>query len=594
MKAQLRSLFVLVFVLLVTAWAVPPLVHATTRTVTNNHDSGAGSLRQVISDSTNGDVITFSLTYPVTITLTSELWITKNLTINGPGAAKLTLNGNNQTRIFSVDPNITVSFGGLTLANGAGSYRGDGGAIENSGTLNIHDSIFRDNKAEYDTRYGPDGNGGAIFNVGTLSVNHSTFSNNTAAGVGGAIHNSAGTLTVTNSTFLNNSSVENGGAITGGGIQITVSGSTFSGNSAFIGGAISVSTGTISDCIFTQNTASYEGGAISDQFWGPLSITGSTFDSNRALQFAGGALEVSMSVHVTVSDSTFLNNSTAGDGGGIWNIGALTVMNSTFVNNQASGAGGAINGAAKVNNTIIASTQTGDCAGGLTAGSNSNFGTDTSCSPGFTHVSSAQLALGTLTGSPAYFPLKAGSVAIDSGDNTVCPATDEAGNVRPQDGNGDGTAICDVGAYEFPTKNITRTPTATKSATRTLTPTRTPTRTLTPTRTPTHANTPTPTRTNTPTATRSRTATRTPTATKTITRTPTPSFTPDGPWIFCAKANTFCQFSGTRRVRFGANGKYIIKVYTNGVMCNVSNFGDPAVGTPKMCHYNIATVTPTT
>jgi len=44
---------------------------------------------------------------------------------------------------------------------------------------------------------------------------------------------------------------------------------------------------------------------------------------------------------------------------------------------------------------------------------------------------------------------KAGSVAIDAGTNSACPAVDQRGIARPVDGNNDGTAVCDVGAYEF-------------------------------------------------------------------------------------------------------------------------------------------------
>jgi hypothetical protein len=41
-----------------------------------------------------------------------------------------------------------------------------------------------------------------------------------------------------------------------------------------------------------------------------------------------------------------------------------------------------------------------------------------------------------------------GSPAIDAGLGTVCPATDIRGAPRPADGNGDGSASCDMGAYE--------------------------------------------------------------------------------------------------------------------------------------------------
>jgi len=45
------------------------------------------------------------------------------------------------------------------------------------------------------------------------------------------------------------------------------------------------------------------------------------------------------------------------------------------------------------------------------------------------------------------FP-NSGSPAIDAGDSTVCPSTDYRGLGRPVDGNGDGNAVCDMGAYE--------------------------------------------------------------------------------------------------------------------------------------------------
>ena len=45
--------------------------------------------------------------------------------------------------------------------------------------------------------------------------------------------------------------------------------------------------------------------------------------------------------------------------------------------------------------------------------------------------------------------LKPTSPGIDAGDNDSCPTDDYLGNPRPIDGNNDGNAICDIGAYEW-------------------------------------------------------------------------------------------------------------------------------------------------
>jgi hypothetical protein len=41
-----------------------------------------------------------------------------------------------------------------------------------------------------------------------------------------------------------------------------------------------------------------------------------------------------------------------------------------------------------------------------------------------------------------------GSSALDRGDDSVCPSVDIGNAPRPADGNGDGNAVCDIGAYE--------------------------------------------------------------------------------------------------------------------------------------------------
>jgi hypothetical protein len=42
-----------------------------------------------------------------------------------------------------------------------------------------------------------------------------------------------------------------------------------------------------------------------------------------------------------------------------------------------------------------------------------------------------------------------GANAIDHGVASACPATDQRGFARPQDGDGNGSVVCDVGAVEI-------------------------------------------------------------------------------------------------------------------------------------------------
>jgi len=75
------------------------------------------------------------------------------------------------------------------------------------------------------------------------------------------------------------------------------------------------------------------------------------------------------------------------------------------------------------------------------------------------------------------------------------------------------------------------------------------------------------------------------------TATPTSS-TPT--WIACAGEGGTCTFSGTREVRYGANGSYATKIFTGSVVCSNIAFGDPAHGLLKTCSYSSNTVSPTT
>ena len=123
------------------------------------------------------------------------------------------------------------------------------------------------------------------------------------------------------------------------GWSINLSGMTITGGSAVFGGGIlNDGTLTLTNSTFTNNTASGDGGGILND--GTLTLTNSTFTNNTTTD-SGSAIYNPGTL--TVTNSTFTNNTTTGVGSGIYNSGTLTVTNSTFTNNTASDGGGIFN-----------------------------------------------------------------------------------------------------------------------------------------------------------------------------------------------------------------------------------------------------------
>src|SRR5262249_10508252 len=123
--------------------------------VTNTNDSGPGSLRQALADANDGDIIGFAVTGTIGLT-SGELLVAKNITISGPGAQSLTVNGNAKSRVFHISSDETVTISGLTMMNGHTTDLG-------GGILNDHAVLILDN---------------------------CTITGNSAAGnIGGGIHN---------------------------------------------------------------------------------------------------------------------------------------------------------------------------------------------------------------------------------------------------------------------------------------------------------------------------------------------------------------------------------------------------------------------
>jgi predicted outer membrane repeat protein len=224
--------------------------HAANLIVTNSNNTGPGSLRQAIqnNNSSGGNTIIFSNNVTGTITLTTgELLISKDVTILGPGASVLAIDGDAASRVFHIT-NCTAYISGLTITNGRAtgnvSPADSGGGIYSVDSTNtLSACILTGNVAIY---------GGAIYNEDDaarftfMTVSNCTLSGNSATNDGGAIYNDGNDFAevdLTSSTLSSNSAALDGGGIfslahRSAATLLKFSACTLSGNSATLGGGI--------------------------------------------------------------------------------------------------------------------------------------------------------------------------------------------------------------------------------------------------------------------------------------------------------------------------------------------------------------------
>jgi CSLREA domain-containing protein len=207
----------------------------------------------------------------------------------------------------------------------------------------------------------------------------------------------------------------------------------------------------VNQVTFYKNTAAVGGGLFNDA---QLSIFNSTFNQNAADR-TGGGLD-NNNDGTTITNSTFSGNTAIQGGGGIFTDSQMDLLNLTMIGNN-TGLTNNYTVGIRIKNTIIAMSTSGtDCTGsGTFTSAGNNIDSDKSNSCNF-KLSSDQPGVDpkveplTDNGGPTLtHNLKSGSPAIDKGDNTDCPKTDQRGAFRPADGNGDKVATCDIGAVEF-------------------------------------------------------------------------------------------------------------------------------------------------
>lgn len=459
-----------------------------TYTVTNLLDHGVGSLRQAVVEANlhaGTDTIKFASSVHGTITLTTgQLTLTGSVNIDGPGAAGLTVSGDDASRAFLVSGgNTSVSISDLTIDKGNAGGNGGGGVL-NFGKLTLNGDIITGNVSASTDLGGIAVGGGGLDNMGTANISGCTFQNNasyahddTMRDGGGAIYNS-GTLSLSNVVLKGNAADTSPSANTN---TDTGGGGVFNAGTATLSQTV-VSDNSVSGP--TQGVSTEAGGGIFNS--GTITIKASTLNDNTvrytALSFAEGCGMYSNGTAKILNSTICYNQSSAGGGvgGGLAvDGGHSTVINCTISqNSQDGGYGGGISltsGTLTMGNTILANNQDGNNDGSSTAGQTNDFsdvfGNGKLMSLGHNLVGSIGDALtdpwastdkvgkGNVIidpglGALAYnggltetMAIKASSPAYNAGSNSIATSfgltTDQRGFARINHG------IVDIGAFEL-------------------------------------------------------------------------------------------------------------------------------------------------
>ncbi|MFC1783466.1 right-handed parallel beta-helix repeat-containing protein, partial [Planctomycetota bacterium] len=319
----------------------------------------------------------------------------------------------------------------------------------------------------YHVFYHPDGSAlepNAVLDGFTITGGNADTSN--PFNCGGGMYNYNCSPTLIDCVFTNNRAYLGGGMVNIYGSP-TITGCTFGGNSADYGGGIynSYSSPTFTNCNFAVNSADDNGGGICNwNFSNPI-VTNCTFTGNAAVENGGGICNDNSS-SPTVTGCVFSGNS-ADLGGGMYN----TLSSSPVVTNCTFGWNAAQNGSAvafdSYNQSYPSAIQIINCI--LWNVGNEIWNNDGSTiTITYSNVQGGWPGQGNIDAGPLFIDpngvdntpgtdddnlrLSGDSPCIDTGDNNAVTVTSDLDQrQRVIDGDGNGTATVDMGAYEYGT-----------------------------------------------------------------------------------------------------------------------------------------------
>ena len=418
--------------------------------VTNCDDSGPGSLRDAIASAATGQTIDLTATGCSTITLTTgDIFITQeDLTLQGPGAAYLLIDGND---LYS-----------LRHSNSAG------------GTLYVADLAMEDGRKYFDSSINLNAKGGCLYSYGTVSLSNVFLGYCTAetantmyyAG-GGAVYGREGVImvnsTVAFSSAGSSSTVGGGGAVfTQGSAVIAYSGVGFDYAST-VGGGVFARGGTLTKYSTLIINQAPQVGALYAE--GNATIENSTIALNGATDFGGVFLTGTAATSPLLVINSTISGNSADVVGGIIVTYPTNIENSTIAFNTEANGGDVKYGAGlfagaptDLESTIVANNTLyhsvygplpDDIGGGVTLTGNSNltqFVVGGTFAPPDTIYADPKLSqLSYHGGLTATHVLAPSSPAIETGNNVGMTANDQRGPGFPRVIG----ANADIGAVEF-------------------------------------------------------------------------------------------------------------------------------------------------